>query len=1030
MLKNAIKTLLFAAALITQPYAHAEDIDLFVGATPGEVTKPNVLILLDNTGNWSSPFANEIQALVTTFNALPENKFRVGLMMFTETISGDSNLDGAYVRAAIRTMTPENKALYAAMINSFHSANDRSNSGKLGKAMAEAYYYFAGKAPYTGNNKNKTDYTGNAYNPSPVSLGASLQASRNIWALTGNALPSKSGSPYNNPVSAGDACAKNFIIYISNGAAQDSNANSVEAATLLAKAGGNTSTIPISPSGSMGNMGDEWARFMKSSNEEITTYTIDVNKVATGQGPGWTALLQSMANVSEGKYFDVASQGDQIIKVLNTIFSEIQSVNSVFASVSLPISVNTQGTYLNQVYVGMFRPAEKTGPRWPGNLKQYKLGFDAGALKLLDADDKTAINANTGFIAECARSFWTPMVIDSYWPADLGECLLPNAKRSNSPDGDVVEKGAQAYMLRSIAPSSRNLQTCSTLACTGLSEFKAGFSDTRIDSNATERDKLINWLRGQNLAGEKDKSLTEMRPSVHGDVVHSRPVAINYGTDEIPQVVVFYGGNDGILRAINGNREDDSNIAGKAPGMELWGFVVPEFFSKIKRLYEDAPAIKFPDQVTLELDPPPPPPIPKDYGVDGSIAAYAEGGNSLIFATLRRGGRAFYAFDFSNLHLGQAPSLKWRIGCPNAGNDIDCTSGFSDMGQSWSALRPIKASGHNDGVTPLLMVGGGYDTCHDNPDDQNTGSCGSKGRKIYVIDADNGSLVKAFNTDSSMVGDIAIVPDAESGLIKYAYAADLGGNVYRISGATANSEIRTTPPVNWTITKIATFGGAGIDNRKFMFAPDVLDEGGGNYVLLLGSGDREKPLRYYANATAVQNYFYMIKDKPMDADWLISEIDNCLAPLICHASLVEEINTNVAPTDSELKQKKGWRLKLENSEQVVTSAITVFGTVTFGTHEPTPSEAGSCGSNLGTARVYNISYRNATSRNGTPYREQVIVGGGLPPSPVAGMVTLDDGRTIPFIIGAKPTSALEGAEPPPPSDVFRPKGRVYWNIKK
>jgi type IV pilus assembly protein PilY1 len=46
------------------------------------------------------------------------------------------------------------------------------------------------------------------------------------------------------------------------------------------------------------------------------------------------------------------------------------------------------------------------------------------------------------------------------------------------------------------------------------------------------------------------------------------------------------------------------------------------------------------------------------------------------------------------------------------------------------------------------------------------------------------------------------------------------------------------------------------------------------------------------------------------------------------------------------------------------------------------------------------------------------------------MVTLDDGRTIPFIIGAKPTSALEGAEPPPPSDVFRPKGRVYWNIKK
>lgn len=1026
MLKNAIKTLLLAAVLITQPHAYAEDIDLFVGATPGEVAKPNVLILLDNTGNWSSPFQNEIAALVTTFNALPENKFRVGLMMFTETSSGDSNLDGAYVRAAIRTMTPENKALYAGMINSFHSANDRSNSGKLGKAMAEAYYYFAGKAPYTGNNKNKTDYTGNAYNPSPASLGASLKPSRDIWALPGNALPSKSGSPYNNPVSAGDACGKNFIIYISNGAAQDSNADSVEAATLLAKAGGNTSTIPVSPSGSMGNMGDEWARFMKSSNEEITTYTIDVNKVTTGQGPGWTALLQSMANVSEGKYFDVASQGDQIIKVLNTIFSEIQSVNSVFASVSLPISVNTQGTYLNQVYVGMFRPEENAGPRWPGNLKQYKLGFESGALKLLDADDKTAINANTGFIAECARSFWTPMMIDDYWPSPLGECLLPNAKRSNSPDGDVVEKGAQAYRLRSIAVADRNLQTCSTTACTSLSEFKAGLSDTRIDADATERDKLINWLRGLNntTPSELGKSAAEMRPSVHGDVVHSRPVAINYGTDEVPQVVVFYGGNDGILRAINGNREDDMSIAGKAPGMELWGFVVPEFYNKIKRLRQDAPAIKFPGQIDLD-----PSQQPKDYGVDGSITAYAESGNAWIFATLRRGGRAFYAFDFSNLDEGQAPSIKWRIGCPNAGNDVDCTSDFSDMGQTWSALRPINASGHNNGITPLLIVGGGYDTCHDNPDDQNTAICGSKGRKIYVIDADTGSLVKAFNTDSSMVGDIAIVPDAESGLIKYAYAADLGGNVYRISGATANSEIGATPPANWTITKIAAFGGAGVDNRKFMFAPDVLDEGGGNYVLLLGSGDREKPLTSYTTATMVNNRFYMVKDKPTDSDWLASENFNCGADMICHASLVA-ITSNDAPTDTELKQKKGWYLALKSKEQVVTTAITVFGTVTFSTHEPTPPEAGSCGSNLGTARVYNISYRNATSRNGTLTREQVIVGGGLPPSPVAGMVTLDDGRTIPFIIGAKPTSALEGAEPPPPSDVFRPKGRVYWNIKK
>ena len=43
------------------------------------------------------------------------------------------------------------------------------------------------------------------------------------------------------------------------------------------------------------------------------------------------------------------------------------------ASVSLPVSVNTQGTYLNQVFVGMFRPDGDAAPRWYGNLKQYKL---------------------------------------------------------------------------------------------------------------------------------------------------------------------------------------------------------------------------------------------------------------------------------------------------------------------------------------------------------------------------------------------------------------------------------------------------------------------------------------------------------------------------------------------------------------------------------------------------------------------------------------------------------------------------------
>lgn len=145
------------------------------------------------------------------------------------------------------------------------------------------------------------------------------------------------------------------------------------------------------------------------------------------------------------------------------------------------------------------------------------------------------------------------------------------------------------------------------------------------------------------------------------------------------------------------------------------------------------------------------------------------------------------------------------------------------------------------------------------------------------------------------------------------------------------------------------------------------------------------------------------------------------------------------PTTAQLSANKGWYLGLRPNEQVVTSAITVFDNVTFSTQRPygsTPAEPQpdgqpypACGSNLGTAKVYNVNYANAGALPGES-RSSVIVGGGLPPSPVAGMVKLDNGQVVPFIIGGKGTSSLEGGSPPAPSSAVRPKSRAYWYIQK
>jgi hypothetical protein len=71
-------------------------------------------------------------------------------------------------------------------------------------------------------------------------------------------------------------------------------------------------------------------------------------------------------------------------------------------------------------------------------------------------------------------------------------------------------------------------------------------------------------------------------------------VALNFGTAGSPEVIVFYGGNDGVLRAANGNRA--TAIASKAAGSELWSFVAPEFYTQIKRLRDNSTPINFTDR--------------------------------------------------------------------------------------------------------------------------------------------------------------------------------------------------------------------------------------------------------------------------------------------------------------------------------------------------------------------------------------------------------------------------------------------------
>ena len=112
---------------------------------------------------------------------------------------------------------------------------------------------------------------------------------------------------------------------------------------------------------------------------------------------------------------------------------------------------------------------------------------------------------------------------------------------------------------------------------------------TATSSASTDIGNLITWARGtDNLGNESGPGgTTTIRPSVHGDVLHSRPVALNYGGSP-PRVVVYYGSNDGLLRAVEGKQ------TGTGAGNELWAFVAPEILRKLNRLRQQSPTLVLP----------------------------------------------------------------------------------------------------------------------------------------------------------------------------------------------------------------------------------------------------------------------------------------------------------------------------------------------------------------------------------------------------------------------------------------------------
>ncbi|MGH8517325.1 MAG: pilus assembly protein, partial [Panacagrimonas sp.] len=781
--------------------------------------------------------------------------------------------------------------------------------------------------------------------------------------------------------------------------------------------------------------------------KRVRTYTIDVFNAQPNADH--TSLMQSAARVGGGKYYEARNQ-KAIFDAIQDIFSDIQSVSSTFTSASLPISATNRSQSDNQVYIGMFRPDSKAMPRWFGNLKQYQLiiGTD-GSVKLGDTTSPEpieAVNPQTGFVTECARSAWTFNTGDYFanapWidPTPASLCTSNANPFSDAPDGPRVEKGGVAQIIRSgnnpPATSSapdylfrRNVKTLSatadnasmvsfdTSSATGLPTLTVDFT---LGKDVGPVSKDLNEPEYVALTPDTVPQKVEVRVSVHGDVIHSRPQPVNYGGST--GTVVYYGANDGHFRAISG-----------ATGKELWSFIAPEFLPRLERLHQNSPYVLFPNPANASsiLSDDGVPRKPKDYFFDGSVGVYQTAGSSAVnlYVSQRRGGRMIYAF---NVKDPADPKFLWRRGCPNLTDDSGCSGGMSEIGQTWATPAVGLVKGYSD-TRPVVFIAGGHDACEDK-NDMAPACSTAKGRVVYALDGLNGDLLATFGpptgvTDMrSVVADLALVDPDLDGYVDHAYAADMGGSLFRID---LSKPLTGEPLANsdWTMSRIArTTGGA----RKFQFAPALIQAKGTVYVAV-GTGDREHPLiDQYAYTDPVINRFYLFADKfdgtpvSLDDTAVMNDVSTGLPKTGCDAEVITPAST-----------KRGWFFDLTDNgrgEQVVTSAAVVGGLVAFSTNRPTPEEENSCGANLGEARGYLVNLLTGSGVIGPgntdcgQQRSSVFEGGGLPPSPVLATVPID-GELRTVVIGAvqktgEPSSPIEAQRVRPP--IASDRKPIYW----
>jgi type IV pilus assembly protein PilY1 len=679
------------------------------------------------------------------------------------------------------------------------------------------------------------------------------------------------------------------------------------------------------------------------------------------------------------------------------------SVDASLLTPSLTADPRKPGQVRSDAFFAAFRPDPNGKPRWPGNLKKLQVrdpnpNDTVVEFEYFDATSDLAL-ADDGRIEKDALTFWTQTSLITPDPGDGRDATLGGAgqkipgylRTGGGTPGRVNGTGARKLFYDRLSASNvPSLAALDADDTTVRDELRASLGA----ANDTQTHELLLYARGYEV-GTTATSLgvgsgLVGRSWLHGAVLHSRPVAVNYGarsgySESNPDVRVIYGATDGFLRMVA-----NTTSGGAQSGVESWAFLPRVVMSQQKILRDNQPASRFPYGVDGA-----PTVVVRDRDATGGPAdGKIESGNShdkaAVYFGLRRGGSHLYALDIKN---PDSPTLMWRIGPDGLFNSSGLVAGsaaqFAEMALTFSspqAGRIQYKEGSSTLTRSVIVFAAGYNGGRDAANvrvgkdaargSKNLlGSDDAKGNAIYMVDAETGALIwkarqgalsalavhaggpRTFQHPllaDSIAADTTVVDSNGDGYLDRLYAVDTGGRLWR--GDFAGIERG-----NWTLTALASVGrhhnASVVDDRRFFHAPDYVpfrDARGAYDAVVFASGDREDPFN-----ARTENFLYTYRDRAVTSGKTAAQLLTTESALVDHDDFDDLTSACASGTQdcgASADDAIGWKLELgARGEKALSQPLTTGGTVFFTSYIPQDPTLRNCEPNEGTNRLYGVS---------------------------------------------------------------------------